>query len=382
MASIRRESSPVPLLSLLVENSRERVVAERCMVRSRDERSAFLSKIRGMRFTLRLSVAFGVAVALIVSMDAAGVAASRGHTSSGGPGYRLGAGVDAAEIGADAPAQPVTEDSGKTTMTEWSTIFADDFESGFPGSAWDVWRSNSSAEAVWDVWTCWYGDSADKSAGCAAGGADAIGCGGRYPNNMNSWIVYGPFSLAEPGITAAELSFNFRVESEQNADYFYAAVSTDGDQFSWVRWSGSVAPGSYTMDLSDAPGEGNILGHDQVWIAFLFQSDWSEAPGVGAQVDDVLVRASYPPAGAPDLRVSALKNPGRVRSLLIFVTVSGGSGNPPVVKVGDTDIQVSAVGDSVYLGQYFASSGDSSVTVTATDTNATGTGSGQTTVEF
>jgi len=327
-------------------------------------------------------VTFGVAVALIVSMGTAGVSTSRGHTSAEGPKYRLGTGMDATEIEADALTPPIAKNGAKMTTTEWSTIFADDFESGFPGSAWDVWRSNRSAEAVWDVWTCWYGDSADKSAGCAAGGAEGIKCDGRYPDNMDSWIVYGPFSLAQPGITAAELSFNFKVESEQNSDYFYAAVSTDGDQFSWVRWSGSVAPGSYTMDLSDAPGEGNLLGYEQVWIGFLFQSDWADAPGAGAQVDDVLIRTSYPPPGAPDLEISVLKNPGQVRSLLILVTVSEGSGNPPTVKVGDTEIQVSAIGNSVYLGRYFASSVESSVTVTATDASATGTGSGQTTVEF
>jgi hypothetical protein len=358
------------------------VIAERCVVRSPEGKSASVSEIRGMRFVLMRPAAFGVAIALMISMGAAGGTASRGHTPAEGPKYRLGTGVDATESGADALAPPIANDGAGAMTNEWSTIFSDDFESGFPGSAWDVWRSNRSAEAVWDIWRCWYGDSADKSAGCAAGGAEGIGCDGRYPNNMDSWIVYGPFSLAQPGITAAELSFNFKVESEENSDYFYAAVSTDGDQFSWVRWSGTVAPGSYTMDLSDAPGEGNLLGYEQVWIGFLFQSDWSEAPGVGAQVDDVVIRASYPPPGAPELEISALKNPGQVRSLLIFVTVSDGSGNPPTVRVGDTDIQVSAIGNSVYLGRYFASSGESSVTVTATDTNATGTGSGQTTVEF
>jgi hypothetical protein len=356
--------------------------SERCMVRILGEKLASRSNLLRKRFVFGLSVLFVVSVTLIMSIGDTETMASKGPTLPEDYRFRLGAGVDANQGGADAVTLLSLNDRAKTTKTGWATIFSDDFESDFPDSVLDIWRSDGSAEAVWDIWTCWYGDSPGKSAGCAAGGGEAIGCGGLYPGNMDSWMVYGPFSLAQPGITAAELSFNFKLESEENSDYFYTAVSTDGDLFSWVRWSGNVASGSYTMDLSDAPDKENLLGHDKVWIAFLFQSDRSNATGVGAQVDDVLLRANYPIAGAPDLQISALKNPGRVRSLLIFVNVSQGSGNPPSVKIGETDIQVSALSDSIYFGEYFAAPDESSVTITATDTNDSGTGSEQITVQF
>jgi hypothetical protein len=299
-----------------------------------------------------------------------------------GPRYHLRASVNREQNGAGTIKPMPRRDKSTTESTEWTTIFAENFESGFPGSSWDVWSPEGSSTAVWDVWTCWSGDSPNKSAGCAAGGSAAIGCDGLYPNNMDAWIVYGPFSLAYPGITAAEFSFNFTLESEENQDFFYAAASTDGDVFDYVQSSGSVAPSSYTVDLTDAFDMGNLLGQDQVWIAFLFQSDRSVAEGVGAQVDDVLIRAQYASIEAPGLQISALKNPGRTRSLKLLVKVSGGSGNAPTVTVGETSIEMSALGNSIYLGQYFAAANEGSVTITATDTNVHGTGSEQVTVQF
>ena len=186
--------------------------------------------------------------------------------------YRLGTGVDADRRVRRAIESAAPGDKSSAAEVEWVTIFSDDFESEFPGSNWDVWRSDGSAEAVWDVWTCWYGDSPTKSAGCAAGGSQAITCYGLYPNDMDSWLVYGPFSLADPRMVEAEFSFNFTLESEQNEDYFYAVGSTDEeDEFDWVRLSGSVPSSSYTEDLTDAFELGNLLGQEQVWLGFLFR---------------------------------------------------------------------------------------------------------------
>jgi hypothetical protein len=264
----------------------------------------------------------------------------------------------------------------------WVTVFSDDFESEFPSENWDLWRPGNKTDAMWDAWTCWHGDSPSHSVGCAAGGSEAIACDGQYPNDMDSWMVYGPFSLADPNIIAAELFFNFTLECEENEDIFYVGASTDGDNFDIVYSTGSVPPSSYILDLDNVPGAGSVIGRDQVWIGFVFQSDRSVSEGFGAQVDDVVVRAQYASTDAPSLQISALKNPGRIRSLSILVRVSNGSGNPPELTAGDAAVQMSAVADSVYLGLYSAEAGAESVTIGASDTNVHGTGVDSVTVRF
>ena len=62
--------------------------------------------------------------------------------------------------------------------------------------------------------------------------------------------------------------------------------------------------------------------------------------------DEVVVRAQYASTDAPALQVSALKNPGRIRSLSILVRGSNGSGGPPLLMAGETAVPMSAVADS------------------------------------
>lgn len=343
------------------------------------------------RFALATGALICVSAALVCDVFATEIAASNRRHAPGKEvqeravpetsKYRLGTTVVAGQYRRKAAAPISLEDRAPTSTSGWTTVYSNDFESGFPDEDWHIWRSEASAQAVWDDWTCWYGDTPDKSAGCAAGGSAAIGCEGLYPNRMDSWMVYGPFSLDQPGITAAELGFSFKLDCESEYDYFFAAASVDGDIFHGAQWTGAVAAGSQTLDLADVPDLGNLLGESHVWIAFIFQSDESTAGGAGAQVDDILIRADYP-IGIPALQISALKNPGRTRALTILVKVSDGSGSAPIVTIGGTSIELNAIGNSVYRGQYWAASDMSSVTITATDTNGQGTGTEEVTVTF
>jgi hypothetical protein len=187
----------------------------------------------------------------------------------------------------------------------WVTIFADDMESGFPGSNWNVLNLTGSAEARWDDWTCWYGDTPSRSAGCAATGAVGISCGGSYPHNMNAWMVYGPFSLTDPYYTQAEVTLRIKVNSEEGYDFLKVMASVDGNSFSGVQWSGAVE-GPYTFDLTDVYQLGNLIGQSQVWFACIFQSDASENATEGGQVDDIVIRAYQDlPNESPEVTVSS-----------------------------------------------------------------------------
>ncbi len=177
----------------------------------------------------------------------------------------------------------------------WTTLFSDGFESGFPGQ-WTVLNQGASSQQ-WGVWTCWSGDTPTHSAGCAAGGAAAIGCGDDYPNDMEVWLVAGPFDLSDTEYTAAELNYNVQLASESDYDVFAVGASTNGVNFTVVTYSGSLAPQAATLDLAAVPTQTepvNFLGESQVWIAFVFASDGSVGFPNGAQIDDVVLRVAKP----------------------------------------------------------------------------------------
>lgn len=185
----------------------------------------------------------------------------------------------------------------------WTTIFSDDFEGSFPGP-WQL--LNQGVNTGWGRWSCWSGDTPTRSVGSAAGGASPIACGQNYPNDMRSWIYYGPFSLNDPSYTDAELRFNFRLDSEVDYDFLRILASVNGTNFFGYQISGTHAPQAGSLDLTNVPDLGNLLGQPQVWIAFYFTSDESVTAANGAQVDDVVIRAFSPSANqAPTVTVTS-----------------------------------------------------------------------------
>jgi hypothetical protein len=169
-----------------------------------------------------------------------------------------------------------------TPITTWQTIYADGFEGSFPG----VWqrlgnpgwgRTNCKAAAgIYSVWA----------------GGDGTGavtpCVNNYPNNLNAWLIYGPFSLA--GASAAEVTFQRWQRSEEGFDTLSWLASVDGQHFYGVMDSGDTSGWvSETFDLSDVYTLGDLRGQGQVWIAFVFQSD-ADINDVGVFLDEVAIR--------------------------------------------------------------------------------------------
>jgi hypothetical protein len=116
---------------------------------------------------------------------------------------------------------------------------------------------------------------------------------------METWMVYGPFSLAD--CNDAELNYNAWYETESNYDYFSVFASTDGEAFWGLEYSGnSNGWVSRSFDLTDVYTLGNLVGTNNVWIAFKFQSDASYTYE-GAYVDNVNLRKNYI---APDIYAS------------------------------------------------------------------------------
>ncbi|GAB4319546.1 MAG: hypothetical protein Kow0059_13610 [Candidatus Sumerlaeia bacterium] len=185
---------------------------------------------------------------------------------------------------------PAPQTVGSPALT--ATIFSDDFEGAFPGTAWTLHDFSLADQVLW-------GKATNRKANgtysvyCAGGGPAGCdpgaggGCTEEYYNDQNTWMTYGPFSLADA--TAGGMQFNFYNVSEDGWDFFKALASIDGSQFYGLQWSGDSGgwqPG--LLDFTNVFQLGDITGQPNVWIAFVFRSDILTT-NQGAYVDDVVI---------------------------------------------------------------------------------------------
>jgi hypothetical protein len=109
-------------------------------------------------------------------------------------------------------------------------------------------------------------------------------------------MVYGPFSLA--GATAADLQFKLWLNSESGSDEVFWGASTNGaDFYGWSTSGYSIGWADAMLDLSEVYMLGNLLGETEVWIALVFESDYSVNSPEGAYVDDIILREYVPAVG-------------------------------------------------------------------------------------
>jgi len=182
--------------------------------------------------------------------------------------------------------------AGSTNMT---TIFKDKFKGAFPGS-WSVFDGNgpTGGEVFWGKTGKKY-KSPSKSVWCAKGGADGVKPGQDYPNDMDSWMVYGPFDLSDANY--AEVTLNKWLKSELNYDFLGRLACIDppctdpADYYGYWssgNWAGAFGWIKRKLDLTDVPTLGDITGQSQVWFALVFESDFI-VTWKGAYVDDVTI---------------------------------------------------------------------------------------------
>lgn len=187
----------------------------------------------------------------------------------------------------------------------WVTLSSADFESGFPGgwTASDLYPG--TGEYFWGRRNCraYAGGYSGWSIGAGQHGA-SLSCSANYPNDAESWMVFGPFSLADA--TAADLKYKMWLNSELGYDGLCRLASVDGTHF-----SGTCSTGTYggwidrTLDLANVYSLGNLMGRQQVWVAIVFTSDYSITRPGGAYVDNIVLRKfvtgaqGTPPAAEP-----------------------------------------------------------------------------------
>jgi hypothetical protein len=194
----------------------------------------------------------------------------------------------------------------KKDAKDWVTIMSEGFEGAFPNGLWTTLANTGYTDAYWDDSYCRY-YSGGWAAYCAAEGSYAADCsvGENYPNNMKTWMIYGPFSLADA--TAAYLSFEYWLNCESyDNDYFFVGASIDGYQY----WGPSYISGNYSywssivVDLTDVYTLGNLCGTEEVWIGFEFISNGSITFPEGAYIDEIILQKNI--SGYQDLKVTSL----------------------------------------------------------------------------
>jgi hypothetical protein len=182
----------------------------------------------------------------------------------------------------------VTRDYTPST-TGWTVLLDEGFEGDFPGD-WQL-RDQDAAEGLYSLGQrdcrAYTGSQAGWLVGGGAGAA--LGCQSAYPRHVESWAVYGPFSLA--GASAAELAFQLWLNSEPEYDGLFVGASTDGAAFHGYTITGNSAGWMpYRLDLGAVPELGNLAGQKEVWIALIFVSDGVVRMQGGAYIDDIVLR--------------------------------------------------------------------------------------------
>lgn len=202
--------------------------------------------------------------------------------------------VVAAQQGVGSKSNPVGEFefnliTGSTPT--WTTITTQDFEGTFPGN-WQVFDNNGSqdGEYKWAKRNCqvYAGAYSGWAVGGGANGAP-LACGANYPNYASSWMMYGPFSLADA--TASDLKFKLWLNSETTYDKLFWGASLNGSSFNGYTSSGNSSGWiDRSLDLANVPTLGNLLGQTNVWIALVFSSDSTANLPNGAHIDNIVLR--------------------------------------------------------------------------------------------
>lgn len=165
----------------------------------------------------------------------------------------------------------------------WTIIVTEDFEGAFPGSGWVVGDITAGAYK-WGKRTCrpYEGSNSAWAVGGGSSGA-GLSCGSDYPNDVYTWMDYGPFDLTDA--TAAEMQFKFWANTEKDFDYICWGASTDS-----ISYDGDCGSGitfGWFDEIFDLSG---YAGEAQVWITFEFDSDPVTTKSEGAYVDDIEIR--------------------------------------------------------------------------------------------
>jgi hypothetical protein len=187
------------------------------------------------------------------------------------------------------PAMPA-QATAPSAAIGWTTIMTEDFEGAFPGAGWELWPTSPSEDhPTWG--TSDYLPYGGTYSGYCVG--SHINAPGPYPNNVDSWMVYGPFDTSSD--CDLQMLLRMRYNTQPFLDELFIGASTDGSVFEGITRAGDSEGWLWERrDLSE------FAGHSEVLIAFRFSSN-DDVTDEGAYVDDVVLRKASAAPASPTL---------------------------------------------------------------------------------
>lgn len=215
---------------------------------------------------------------------------------------------------------------GGRKVMDWETVWNDGFEDP---AYWDNWGElvqqgnykwgRAQYVVAGGSWAAW---AARRSLGGAVGLNPATQ---GYANNMDTWIMAGPFDLRN--CTAGDLTF----------DVWYKVHATDelrvmvDDGTGWgtfpvYNYTGDSGGWEHVvLDFANWQGQ-NVLGSSAVTVAFRFNSDGAIVVPGGVHLDNVVIRRFF--TGWPDLVFSSFNVTPASQVHGNTITVTGSIANP------------------------------------------------------
>jgi len=194
------------------------------------------------------------------------------------------------QTGADASAGAGRQ---YTAGKDWAVLLNETFEVQFPQyNGWQTFNSIGFAPYYWGK-SSYTSHGGSYSGWCCGahrtGNPDLNPATDMYPDDMKAWMIWGPFDLSDAG--DAELLFYYWLDTEEGYDVLGIMASGDGTQFYGITTSGYSSGwlGQEEFDLTDVYTLGDLTGNPNVWIAFIFTSDYIDG-ATGVFLDDIIVR--------------------------------------------------------------------------------------------
>ncbi len=227
----------------------------------------------------------------------------------------------------------------KSAAAHWETVFRETFEDGI-GAGWTTIDASDDdgGEYTWGT-SSFISTSAGHSVWGVGGGhdgGDLVAGEEPYPDNVDSWLIYGPIHLGDA--LDARLRFDWWLETEavgeahvqrsgEARQALEQSVTTPdgGDWFGWcVLTEEADLEGARCTYVSGSTGgwmkgeepladyvPNETVTADGIWLAFRFVTDDDGAGARGAFVDSVTVEvASEHHVFLPLLRRDAAPSPG------------------------------------------------------------------------
>lgn len=217
-------------------------------------------------------------------------------------------------------------------VDNWETN-VEDFETDFPRWACQTLRdtSDDGFERYWGkddtraVADPVNGAPSQWSAWVAQGGADGVDpASNDYPANMDTWMLCGPFDFSTHAKMSVELDTWLAITDTD--DNLFVVASTDGNNFTGVRWNGPWHSDwtRYHLWFNDFAGQNNV------WIGIAFHSDADDDRAAGVWIDNVGIWRYTPPVDTcGDL------DPGD-KGLVVPAYEWSGDKQYPIIRHGDT----------------------------------------------